>query len=293
MKWLKKLPALMWLALLAWAATQIDWSAFRIALRQVPFMAGIGVLVACWLATALQSLRFYFLYSAGLSAMRHIGLNFALQTGNILLPMRSGELLRPFYMKRWNGELSLKVLAGWSVVDKVAEVIAIVPLVVAACAVFSDDPRFHILARWAWPMAAVLGFIGSLLLFKMRTRYASLVAAPTGGERSVTRFSLSLLCSFAGWLLNLAMFYFIVPDLRLALALVVAINLAVAIPALPAGFGAFEAAFIWVGRMGGLPKEHALALALVVHVLQIVGTLSIGIPILSVWGWPERLESLS
>jgi uncharacterized membrane protein YbhN (UPF0104 family) len=263
------------------------------ALAQVPVTAAIGVLIACWLATTFQALRFYFLYSGGLSALRHIGLNFALQTGNIQLPMRSGELLRPFYMKRWNGALSLKVLAGWSIVDKVAEVMAIVPLVVAACAVFSDDPRFHVLSRWAWPIAGVLGCIGLLLLFKLRAEFATLVATPTGGARFLTRVSLSLLCSFTGWLLNLAMFYFIVHDLRLALALIVAVNLAVAIPGLPAGLGAFEAAFVWVGRMGGLPREHALALALVVHVLQIIGTLSIGLPILSAWGWPERLEGLS
>lgn len=293
MKWLKRLPAIMWLALLAWAATRIDWGAFRIALAQVPVMAGIGVLIACWLATVFQSLRFYFLYSGGLSALRHIGLNFALQAGNILLPMRSGELLRPFYMKRWNGALSLKVLAGWSVADKVAEVIAIVPLVVAACAVFSDDPRFHVLSRWAWPVAGVLGCIGLLVLFKVRTKFATLVATPTGAARSVRHVALAVICSFVGWLLNLAMFYFIVPDLRLALALLVAVNLAAAIPGLPAGLGAFEAAFVWVGRMGGLPREHALALALVVHVVQIIGTLTIGIPILSVWGWPERLEVLS
>jgi uncharacterized membrane protein YbhN (UPF0104 family) len=207
--------------------------------------------------------------------------------------MRSGELLRPFYMKRWNDTLSLKVLAGWSVADKVAEVMAIVPLVLAACVVFSDDPRFHVIARWTWPSAALLACIGVLVLFKVRTRFAALIATPSGGAGSVTRVALSLLCSFIGWLLNLAIFYFIVPDIRLALALIVAVNLAAAIPALPGGLGAFEAAFIWVARIGGLPGEHALALALVVHVLQIVGTLSIGLPILSVWGWPERIEGLS
>jgi uncharacterized membrane protein YbhN (UPF0104 family) len=196
-------------------------------------------------------------------------------------------------MKRWNRTLSLKVLAGWSVADKVAEVMAMVPLVLAACAVFSDDPRFHVLSRWAWPVAGVLGCIGLLVLFKVRTEFATLVATPTGGAFSLRRVPLSLLCSFVGWLLNLAMFYFMVPDIRLALALLVAVNLAVAIPALPAGLGAFEAAFVWVGRMGGLPREHALALALVVHVLQIIGTLSIGLPVLSVWGWPDRLEASS
>lgn len=293
MKWLKMLPAILWLSLLVWTAGRIDWAAFRIALAEVPVMSAIGVLIACWLATAFQSLRFYFLYPGGLSALRHIGLNFALQTGNILLPMRSGELLRPFYMKRWNDALSLKGLAGWSIVDKVAEVIAIVPLVIAACAVFSDDPRFHLVAPWAWPIAAVLGCVALLALFKVRGEWLTLVAMPAQHRHSLTRVIPSLLCSFTGWLLNLALFYFIVPDLRLALALLVAVNLAAAIPALPAGIGAFEAAFVWIGRMAGMPNEHALALAMVVHVLQIIGTLTIGLPVLSAWGWPERMEASS
>lgn len=186
MKWIKRVPALLWIALLIWAARRIEWVPFRQALSQVPWTAAMGVLLACWLATGFQALRFYFLYPGGLSAMRHVGLNFALQAGNILLPMRSGELLRPFDMKRWNRTLSLKELTGWSIADKLAEGLAMLPLVLAACGVFAGDPRFGFLSRWAWPAAAAIVCIGPPLIWlKGRREFAKQVP-------------LSILCSFVG-----------------------------------------------------------------------------------------------
>lgn len=268
-------PTVIWIALLYWAARHIAWVPFLDALRQVPVSAALGVLAACWLATAFQALRFYFLYPGGLSPLRHVALNFALQTGNILLPVRSGELLRPFYMKRWNPALPVTDLVRWSVADKFAELIAIVPLVLLACDVFANDPRFGVISAWAWPAAGVIVAIGlPLMLFK---------GPPLGG-----RLLLSIGCSFVGWLLNLAIFYFMAGDIRLALELLVMVNLATAIPGLPAGLGAFEAAFVWVERLRGVPQEQALALALVTHTVQILGTLVIGLPILTAWGWPEQ-----
>jgi uncharacterized membrane protein YbhN (UPF0104 family) len=274
MRWLRWLPALVWIALLYWAIQQMAWEPFREALAHVTVWSVVGVFVACVLATGFQALRFYFLYPGGLTPARHIALNFALQTGNILLPMRAGELLRPFYMKRWNPALPVKELVSWSVADKFAEVIAIVPLVLVACAAFANDPRFGVISTWAWPAAGVIVAI-ALLLMGIK------------GPAISGRLLLAVGCSLIGWLLNLAIFYFMAGDIRMALELLVAVNLAAAIPALPAGLVAFEAAFVWVGQMRGMPQEQALALALVTQMVQIVATLAIGLPILSLWGWPD------
>lgn len=286
--WLRRSPALIWIALLVWTARHIAWGPVWQAFADVPIGAAVGVLVVSWLATVFQALRFFFLYPGGLGPVRHVALNFALQAGNVLLPMRSGELLRPFYMKRWNRALPLTELLAWSVVDKIAELIAILPLVLAACVVFANDPRFGLVSRWAWPTTGVVVGVGLLALivqWRRGTGAGSLRATATqAGVRGVL---LSISCSLIGWLCNLWIFYLVVPDLRLSLALLVGVNIAAAIPALPAGLGAFEAAFVWVGRMGGLSPELALALALVSHIVQIVGTLALGVPTLLIWGWPE------
>lgn len=289
----RTLPALLWIALLVWTARRIEWGPVWQAFTHVPLMPMIGMLAASWLATVFQALRFYFLYPAGFGPVRHIALNFALQAGNVLLPVRSGELLRPFYMKRWNPALPLRELLAWSVVDKVAEVIAILPLVLAACQVFASDPRFLVLSRWAWPAAGVLVGSGLLLIVVRWRRGIGQASFGASGTRpALQRVVLSISCAFIGWLFNLSIFFLLIPDLRLALALLVGVNLAAAIPALPAGLGAFEAAFVWVGLMGGLPQEQALALALVAHIVQIIGTVTIGLPILSTWGWTEARSGI-
>jgi len=286
--WRTRWPALVWMALLVWAASRIEWGPVWQDFARVPSGAVIGMFVAALLATVFQALRFYFLYPGGLSPMRHIGLIFALQAGNVLLPMRSGELLRPFYMKRWNTALPVKELVAWSVVDKVAEVIAILPLVLAACQVFASDSRFGLLSRWAWPTAGAAVAIGAaVIILKWRRDVDATVSGSAVAHLTVRRALFSIASSLVAWLFNLCIFYVVVHDMRLALALLIGVNVASAIPGLPAGLGAFEAAFVWVGHMGGLPQEQALALALVSHIVQIVGTLAFGVPILMIWGWPE------
>ena len=285
--WMRRWPAVVWIALLIWVVRRIEWGPVWQAFAQVPVTILLAVFIASWLATVFQALRFYFLYPGGLGPVRHVALNFALQAGNVLLPMRSGELLRPFYMKRWNHGLPLRGLVAWSLIDKIAELIAILPLVLAACQVFASDPRFSVLSRWAWPTAAVVILGGAAMLLVQWRRGAGASAFNTAGDRSLARAALlSIACSLVGWLFNLWIFYLVVPDLRLALALLVGVNIAAAIPALPAGLGAFEAAFVWVGHMAGVPPAQALALALVAHIVQIVATLSLGVPTLVLWGWP-------
>lgn len=284
--------SVVWIALLAWAATRIEWGPVGDALHVVSWGTLVALIVACWLATVFQALRFYYLYPGELGPVRHVALNFALQAGNVLLPARTGELLRPFFMKRWNPALPVKDLAVWSVIDKVVEVIAILPLVLAADEVLVTDPHFAVISAWVWPITMVLVATGIVVLVVGWRRGWR---APVGASTSLTprRAVLSIACSLLGWLFNLWIFYLVVPSLTLSLALLVAVNLASAIPGLPAGFGAFEASFVWVGRMAGMSTEQALALALISHVLQIVGTLVIGVPILARWGWPRAEVELT
>lgn len=283
--------SLAWIALLVWAATRIEWNAVATALHHVSCGAVVGLLVACWLATIFQALRFYYLYPGGLGPMRHIALNFAVQAGNVLLPARTGEVLRPFYMKRWNPVVPVKELVVWSVIDKMVEVIAILPLVLAADAALETDPKFALISRWAWPLTALVVAVGiSLIAIYWRRGWRASVQA--GRSLTARNALLSIACSLMGWIFNLWIFYLVVPSVSLSLALLVGVNLASAILGLPAGFGAFEASFIWVGHMGGMSTEQALALALISHVLQIIGTLAVGVPMLARWGWPRAQQEL-
>src|SRR3569832_938696 len=86
------LPNLIGIALLAWFLRGFDIEGFRAALLRFPATAVL--LIAGWalVSSAAQGVRFYLVAPTGLSLWRHIGLSFALLTGNILLPLRSGEI---------------------------------------------------------------------------------------------------------------------------------------------------------------------------------------------------------
>lgn len=282
------LPVIAWTLLLLWASRHIDWTLFIQHLSDLPPRAVAGIAAFALIATCLQGLRFRTLLPAGLSLWRHIGLSFSLQAGNILLPARSGELVRPFYLHRWNLKIPTRQLIGWSVADKVFEAVSLLPFILAMLLVFNDDPAFASTLRWGRPALAIFSLvIAPLGFFRLRRELKKDLgaAAPEGlVQKCLTGFLISL----GAWTMNLFIFRCAVPQMHLALALLVGVNLAAAIPALPAGMGAFQAAFVWVGAMGGLGREEALALSVVVHVTQILSTLLVGLPILLAWGWPRR-----
>jgi uncharacterized membrane protein YbhN (UPF0104 family) len=211
--------------------------------------------------------------------VRHVGLAFALHAGNILLPLRGGELLRPLYVHRTDPRITLGRVVGWTLVDKAVEVLSFVPFVLCACHVFATDARFLTLSRWAWPIGGALGatvLVGCVVRLRGRASTAQLLGP----------FAVSL----GVWAASYLIFYLAVPDARLALAILVGVNAALVVPALPAAVGTYEAAFVAMGALGGWPPDRLLAAALVSHGVQIAVTLAVGGPLLAAWGWPRRAD---
>jgi peptidoglycan/xylan/chitin deacetylase (PgdA/CDA1 family)/uncharacterized membrane protein YbhN (UPF0104 family) len=266
--------------LFVWTLRALDLGALRAAIAHIPVENLLLAAAAALAATVLQGLRFRLLFPAGSSPLRHIGLTFALHTGNILLPFRGGELLRPLYLKRQDPRLPVRALIGYTIADKAIEIVCLVPFLLYACHVFATDERFASLRRFAWPVglgaAAVLCVVAIHQLRRAGTASAIL---PLAG---------SLALSLGVWAMNWLIFYSVVPDARLSLALIVGVNASLALPGLPAGLGTYEAAFVWVGAMGGWSGERLLAAAIASHAVQILGTLAIGVPLITRWGWPGR-----
>lgn len=238
------------------------------------------LVMAALLASVMQGVRFWVLYPGGLSLTKHLGLVFAVQAGNILLPVRSGELIRPVYMKRWNPQISLRALVGWSVVDKVVELVALLPVVMVACALL--PAQLASLARWAWLLGGLVVVVlcGLLLITMRRSQLRS--------ELRLHRVLWALGLSLLYWLMNYLIFVSVVPNARLSLLLLLGVSVASGIPGLPAGMGSYEAAFVWIGQIGQLPKEQLLIAALVSHMMQIAVSLSVGVLVLFRWGWPSK-----
>lgn len=276
---LRVLPGVVSVLLLGWLCWSMDLKGLWQGIQTQSLSALVLLVSSALLASLLQGVRFWVLYRGGLSLVKHLGLVFAVQAGNILLPVRSGELIRPFYMKRWNPQISLRALIGWSVVDKVVELVALLPFVIGACALL--PAQLASLQRWAWLIGAVV--VVALLTAGIVTMRRSQLRAEVRLDRVLWALGLSLVY----WLMNYLIFVSVVPSARLSLLLLLGVSVAAGIPGLPAGMGSYEAAFVWIGQIGQLPKEQLLIAALLSHMMQIAVSLICGVLVFFRWGWPS------
>ncbi len=290
-RWLLRLlPNLIGIALLGWFFHGLNTQVFWAALRELQPRTVIGISVMTFLETATQGLLFFYLCPAGQSRWRHIWLSFAAQAGNVILPLRTGELLRPLYLKRWHAPSTYKELLGWTLVDKCLQVIAVLPFLLVGLYLFAADPQLSLVLR-----NAGLVFGGVLILLTvgfvgwMRRR----VRQDLGAQAGVTprAWLWATFWALVMWGASFGVYYFAVGDVKIALALLVVVGFGSGIPSLPAGVGAYEAAFLWVGERAHLPHDPVLALAVVTHVVHLLTTLAVGIPVLLWWGWPQRNEA--
>ncbi len=282
--WLRVVPGAVSVILLLWLCRSMELSALRAGLRQLSVQALLLLGCAAMAATVVQGIRFWLLFPGGLTLWRHLGLNFAVQAGNILLPVRTGEFLRPFYMKGWNPQISLRALIGWTVVDKLVELLAALPLILGACALL--PAQLESLQRWAW----LLGISTTVLLSVVCVITARRTSLRNEPGRSFGRLLVAFPLALLYWLMNYLIFWSVVPNARLALLLLLGVSFAAGVPALPAGMGSYEAAFVWIGQLGHLPKEQLLAAALVSHIAQIALSLLAGIAVFLRWGWPRASD---
>ena len=275
---LRLVPTLIGGTLLWWFLRSVDLHGLTAGLARIPRLAILAIVVAAALSTTLQGVRFWLLFPGGAGPLKHIGLSFLVSAGNILLPLRSGEALRPFYLKRGNPSLSVRELVRWTVVDKILEIASTLPILLAACVLLPS--RFGALLRWARPVTVVMvALTAVILLFQLRATFS---AVATGGRQRLTagRLLLATLASLGYWGVNYLIFFAVIPDIAVALGLLLGVSLSGMIPGLPAGMGTYEAAFLWIGQQASIASERLLPAAIASHGLQLLVTLVCGVPAL-------------
>lgn len=282
-------PALCGALLLFLFLRSLDLQSFWAALTRISPAASLALVLMTILATVFQGLRFSVLFPAELDRGRHILLCFAISAGNILLPLRGGEALRPLYVKRWVPETPLRELVLFSVADKLLEAACLLPFILAAGFVFAADPRLAWMRRCAVPGLGATILVMLLLCRQHWNGRNELFARCRAVAVRPRQWAAALGFSLCGWLANYAIFYAVTLDWQLALALLVAVNLSLLVPGLPAGIGPYEAAFLFVGQLLGRDRESLVAMALVSHLGQILTSLLCAWPVFAIWGWPQRL----
>jgi uncharacterized membrane protein YbhN (UPF0104 family) len=253
------------------AIRHIHLETFFVSLKSQPVIALLCLCAGNLVATFFQGLRFFWLLpNTPISALRQVGLQFVVNSGNILLPFRTSEVIRPLYLKKWEDKISIKELIVWTLVDKSLEALSFLPFLLLASEMFS------ISRVWLF-VAIALGGVGILF---WRKKW------PHIQPRSLI---LATLSSFAMWTAYVFSFGVLFSSWKMGFGATIATTLGSVIPAGPASIGTFEAALTWfLESFKQMPASEALAVAVAAHGSLILSSLIIGLPLIMIWGWPKR-----
>jgi uncharacterized membrane protein YbhN (UPF0104 family) len=205
---------------------------------------------------------------------------------NVLLPARLSELLKATYLRDHAG-VPLSVGLSAVVLERTVDVLIVAGLGLLGLAQFFDRGNFGaVLALGVVCVLAMLFLVKSRILLLRLVRSlpwlrisgflerAYLHFAETAGTRA---FWLALLLGLVGWgasYINILIFIELGGSASIglsgALLVFVLTTLGAAVPALPGGIGTYEAAAVIALRSLGYAFDEALALAIAMHVTQLV-----------------------
>jgi uncharacterized membrane protein YbhN (UPF0104 family) len=222
---------------------------------------------------------------------------------NVLLPARLGDVVRAYLIGR-REQLPFGSALGATALERVLDIATLsVMAFLAALATATVSwivQGTGILAAAGFVVVVLLATVGLSPVLAILRWMAPLPVLGLGARAAIPRFEafvhwsggahrrrailLALAFNIVAWLSNAAMFYFIAQAVGVNLSpagalLVMAVAvLSTAIPSAPASVGTFELAALTVAVALGVPRDSALALAILAHVVGLVPTI-IGGPI--------------
>jgi len=200
--------------------------------------------------------------------------------GSVVAPGKAGEAVRIWLLKRNHG-LPMRLSAGVDAVEKLADVLALLIMVTPLSLVFMPvwlARSLLLLGGLALLGCAALWFAATHSLVQDWTLFAGLrlVRQP----RVLVR---GFACVLASWLSDLAAIWLVIAALGIeappaaGMLILLFVNLAVAIPATPAGAGTLELGAMAAFELLGLPRDQGLAFGLLYHGAQVLPILAAGL----------------
>lgn len=297
------LNLLMYFLLLRWVGENIHLEKLSEYFGKIPVWALLGSLVINFLALAMSGIRMALLLGRNFqTAFSIVNIGYALNT---ILPLRLGEGLKLYLSRRFFGVALTRIFAA-SIAEKLFDLGIILLLSAAALAMTAGEfiKVAAVVSVGVFVFAAVVGValfrryivhIVKLLPRGSRLRRASIDLHKYAGDYPLGRI---VLTTVGIWFLNVALVVFSFnaygPDINIgildAIALLVIIALAIAIPSAPAGIGLFEAGIVvYLTQNSGIDPNAALAAASAFHFIITLPQL-----ILTVWMlWSPRLGRLA
>jgi uncharacterized protein (TIRG00374 family) len=300
--------------ILGWLALNLDWEAFLREFRRVRIVPIAAVALLTYLSLWIRALRWRHLLPshAKLSRRRIFDATAVGFTANLVLPLRAGEIVRPWILSRWQ---PVGFATGFAsvVVERVFDAFALIgllglsltrieqtpPFVHSGAAVLSGAAfailllmlyaYFHsagIMRMTEWLLNATVAKARPALAKKLLRMAREFIE----GLRGISNFkelALVLFWSIVLWLeisllyhTGLLAFGIPEPNPWIGLTLNVMIALAVAAPGAPGFIGTFQLGCVVALGIYGYTREFALAYSVVLHVTEVLPTVLLGLFIL-------------
>jgi hypothetical protein len=204
-------------------------------------------------------------------------------TASALTPLRTGEVVRLWLLRR-RDHVPYPLLASVAVGEKVMDGFAMLILVAPISWLLPTLPAWVLRISVVLLVVAAVIVAGARLAIGWKTAPAWLARFLESMAilRSGRLFALTLLAFLGAWLVDLAEVWLVLRAVHLdlgvpaALLVLFTMNVAIAVPSTPAHVGALELGALVALKLLGVPREQALAFAVLYHAMQIVPLLIAG-----------------
>jgi uncharacterized membrane protein YbhN (UPF0104 family) len=203
-------------------------------------------------------------------------------TASALTPLRAGEVLR-LWLLRHRDHVPYSLLAPVAIGEKVIDGLAMLIIVSPLAWLLPTLPAW--LARTSISLLGVVLTVVAAALFAVKWKEAPAwlhAFQRMSVLQSRNTFALSLAAFLGAWLVDLAGVWLVLHAVHLdlgvpaALLVLFTMNAAIAIPSTPAHVGALELGALLALKLLGIPREQALAFAVLYHAMQIIPLLIVG-----------------
>jgi uncharacterized protein (TIRG00374 family) len=275
----------------------------------LPLLVAVVAVNACMMT--LKAVRLQLLLTSMASLKACLLAKVTASAINNVVPFRGGDVARLWMLER-HARIPKAAAAAVGVVEALFELLALATISLAG-ALMIPGQRWAIqvtpaLLAASAALIAALKYLGgrstarpaeALGPFDLSGRLRALakrLRAGTSGLRQPGTVPVVLILSFCVWGLEIAMVVLAARSVHLALSpalaavVLLGINLALALPSMPAGAGTFEGGALLVLMLSGVTKEAGLAFALLYHLIQVVPVTLVGIVVISKAG--IRLDRL-
>jgi uncharacterized protein (TIRG00374 family) len=283
----------------------VAWAQVTSTLRSTNLLllAGVVAINACMMALKASRLR---LLLGRFPSFRSCFLaKLTTSAINNVLPFRGGDMARVWMLERHAG-ITKSSAAAVAVVEALFELVSLAAISFLGALASRGQ-------RWATGTASLLLGAAVVLLWLLKRVNVNGATTPAEGGRArnplgpIRRLiervepglralrqprtiAVAMALSFGIWILEIAMVMLCARAIHLSIGpalatlVLLGINLAMALPSMPASAGAFEGGATLVLVLSGLAKGPAIAFALLYHVVQVVPVTLAGLAVVSKLG---------